>query len=247
MPSVYGMLFDQTRCIGCKACELACQSEHGQAPHEAVRLDHRSFNWVQRVGKDAFQRHMCMHCEDPTCASVCPVAALQKSHQGPVVWIADRCLGCRYCMMACPFAIPKYEWDSVNPKVCKCDMCDHRVSKGRETACASVCPTGATTFGFRKDLAREAERRARENPQKYAGAIVGDDEVGGTAVLMLMDRDPLENGFPGNLPQEAMPILTWRILEKLPLIIPVWAVFLGGMYWLTGRKKELAGHGGGHA
>jgi len=247
MSSIYGLLFDQTRCIGCKACEQACQVEHGQSPHEATKLDQDTYNWVQEIGKESFHRHMCMHCEDPTCASVCPVAALQKTHQGPVIWVASRCLGCRYCMMACPFMIPKYEWHSVNPKVRKCDLCVHRVSKEKETACASICPTGATIFGFRKDLLKEAERRIRTEPAKYAGGIMGDDEVGGTSVLMLLAQSPAQSGLPANLPTTAMPGLTWKVLEKLPRIIPIWAVFLGGMYWLTERKNDLArkGHRGG--
>jgi len=255
MSSVYGLLYDQSKCVGCKACEYACQSEHDQPLHDAVKLDQDTFNWVQSVGKDTYQRHMCMHCENPTCASVCPVAALQKTHQGPVIWIASICMGCRYCMMACPFSIPKYQWHSVNPQVRKCDMCfPKRVSKGEQTACASICPMGATTFGYRKDLLEEAKRRVKADPKTYTGVLFGEEEAGGTGVLMLLTKSAAENGLPTNVPKDELPNLTWKVLEKLPVIIPVWAVFLGGMYWLTDRKNELAkngshgnGEGNGHA
>ncbi len=238
--SLKGLLYDQSRCIGCKACEQACQVEHGQPPHEATALNADSFNWVQQLPGGAFMRHLCMHCMSPTCVSVCPVAALVKTPQGPVVWDAKLCMGCRYCMMACPFSIPKYEWRSVNPRIRKCDMCIHRVSKGLDTGCASICPTGATVFGDRGALLKEAHRRVMASPASYAGAVFGETEAGGTGVLMLLTRSAKENGLPTNVPKDALPQLTWKVLEKLPVIIPVWAVFLGGMYWLTERKNEIA-------
>ena len=236
----YGILFDQSLCIGCKACEQACQAEHDQPPHVASRLDEQSFNWVREAGRGAFTRRFCMHCLDPTCVSVCPVAALQKTADGPVIYLPQRCMGCRYCMMACPFGIPKYEWHSVNPRVRKCDMCVHRVSKGRETACASICPTGATIFGRRDALVEEAHRRIKAAPSTYAGGLYGEREAGGTAVLLLLAVSRGESGLPSAVPEDPLPKLTWSVLEKLPRIIPVWAVFLGGLYWLTLRKREVA-------
>lgn len=238
--SIYGLLFDQTMCIGCGACEQACQAEHDQEPHEVTRLDDNSYNWVEDLGDDVFSRHFCMSCEDPTCVSVCPVAAFTKTELGPVIWDASKCMGCRYCMLGCPFEIPKFEWYSRNPRIAKCDMCIHRVSERLPTACASICPTGATTFGLREDLLREAHRRLDEDPERYTGRIYGEYEAGGTAVLMLLSRDPAASGLPANVPQESLPHLTWNILEKLPQVIPVWGVFLGGMYWLTSRKNDVA-------
>jgi formate dehydrogenase iron-sulfur subunit len=239
MPA-FGILFDQSKCIGCKACEQACQAEHDQRPHVASGLDQETFNWVKAAGADRFVRRFCMHCVQPTCASVCPVAALEKTPEGPVVWHAERCLGCRYCMMACPFEIPKYEWDSPNPRVRKCDMCVHRVRRGQETACASVCPTGATCFGPRADLLREATRRKREHPELYFGQLYGEREAGGTCVLMLLTEPPATAGLPTDVPLEALPPLTWEVLEKIPKFLPIYAAFLGGMYWLTQRKNEVA-------
>ena len=199
--SVYGLLFDQTKCIGCGACEQACQAEHDQEPHEVTALDNRSYNWVQDLGDGVYTRHFCMNCEDPTCVSVCPVAAFTKSELGPVVWDGSKCMGCRYCMMACPFEIPKFEWYSSNPKIEKCDMCIHRVSERRPTACASICPTGATTFGLREDLHREAHRRLHDHPDRYLGGLYGEREAGGTAVMMLLSKDPAHSGLPANVPQ----------------------------------------------
>lgn len=237
---VYGILFDQSKCIGCKACEQACQSEHGQRPHVATALDSESFNFVQDVGGGKSMRHFCRHCQEPTCVSVCPVAALQKTKEGPVIWVGSRCLGCRYCMMACPFAIPKYEWRSANPRIRKCDMCVHRVSKGMETACASICPTGATVFGKREDMLAEAHRRLKESPKVYEASVFGEVEVGGTSVLMLLTQSAKANHLPDRVATSPLPVLTWTVLEKLPQIIPLWAVFLGGMYWLTERKNDVA-------
>ncbi len=240
--STYALLFDQSLCIGCGACEQACQSEHDQSPHKPDKLDQDSFTWVEDLGDDQYARHLCMSCENPTCASVCPVGALQKSEFGPVTWDPKKCIGCRYCMMACPFEIPKYEWHSVNPRIRKCDMCIHRVSKGLPTACASICPTGATNFGTREAMLNEAHRRLEKNPERYTGEVYGEKEAGGTSVLMLLTKPASESDLPDNVPQHDMPHLTWNVLEKLPQIIPVWGAFLGGMYWLGNRKDEVAAH-----
>jgi len=240
MSESFGLLFDQTMCIGCRACEQACQAEHEQEPHRPEKLDQDSFTWLETVQDDVFVRHLCMNCNDPTCVSVCPVAALVKHEEGPVTWVEDLCMGCRYCLAACPFNIPKYEWYSVNPRVRKCDMCIHRVSEGRPTACSSICPTGATVFGPREELLKEARRRLASNPETYADAIYGEHEAGGSAVLMLLSQETGAMGLPANVPHQPLPELTWSVLHKLPAIIPVWGVFLGGMYWLTDRKNEVA-------
>ena len=238
--STYALLFDQSQCIGCGACEQACQSEHEQSPHKPDKLDHQSFTWVEDLGNDQYARHLCMSCEHPTCVSVCPVAALEKKPEGPVTWDGSRCMGCRYCMMACPFGIPTYEWDSANPRIRKCDMCVHRVTEGLPTACASICPTGATNFGPREMMLKEARRRLDKYPDRYVDGIYGEKEAGGTSVLMLLAQPAKDSGLPDNVPQKDMPHLTWQVLEKLPQIIPVWGTFLGGMYWLGSRKEAVA-------
>ena len=150
--SAFGILFDQSKCIGCKACELACQVEHGQRPHSGERLDHETFNWVKPAGPERFVRRFCMHCVEPACASACLVKALEKTPEGPVVYHPDRCMGCRYCMVACPFGVPKFEFERAIPIIRKCSFCVDRLRRGEAPACARACPSGALEFGERKVL-----------------------------------------------------------------------------------------------
>jgi formate dehydrogenase iron-sulfur subunit len=180
---------------------------------------------VVSTRNNRFVRQM-MHCESPTCASVCPVGALVKTAGGPVVYDGDKCMGCRYCMQACPFSIPTYEWDSALPRVRKCTLCNDRVAAGLPTACAAVCPTGATKFGDRDALIEEAEARIRANPDKYVNHIYGVEEVGGTSVLLLSDV-PFETlGYRTSLSKEPLPLLTWNVLQKIPNLVTVGSVVM---------------------
>src|SRR6266542_5778994 len=164
---IKSLLYDSTLCIGCRACEGACAERWGLPYNEKIaaeeRLSAHKLTTIETHG-ERFSRRLCMHCSSPACASVCPVGALQKTALGPVVYDASRCMGCRYCMLACPFQVPTYEWNSVNPKVQKCTMCADRVSAGTQTACAEICPTGATKFGERDELIAEAKKRLQDNP-----------------------------------------------------------------------------------
>ena len=238
-----GILYDSTLCIGCKACEQAC-AERNKLPYddkiaaEQVQSAHK-FTVVMSKD-DKFMRRLCMHCEDPTCASVCPVAALRKTKEGPVIYEESRCMGCRYCMAACPFGVPKYEWAKALPAVRKCDMCADRVKAGKMTACAEACPTGATTFGDRDELVDEARKRQRDNPGKYVNHIYGLNEVGGTSVLMLSAVPFEEFGFRTDLVQQPLPLLTLRVLSRIPDIVALGGVALGGVYWITKRRAEVA-------
>jgi formate dehydrogenase iron-sulfur subunit len=238
-----GILYDSTLCIGCKACEQAC-AERNKLPYdnkiaaEQVQSAHK-FTVVMSKD-DKFMRRLCMHCDDPTCASVCPVAALRKTKEGPVIYDEVRCMGCRYCMAACPFGVPKYEWSKALPAVRKCDMCADRVKAGKMTACAEACPTGATTFGERDELIAEARKRQRENPGKYVNHIYGVDEVGGTSVLMLSAVPFEEFGFRTDLVKEPLPLLTFRVLSRIPDIVALGGVALGGVYWITKRRADVA-------
>jgi formate dehydrogenase iron-sulfur subunit len=238
------LLYDATLCIGCKQCEQGC-AEENKLPYddkiaaEAAQSDHK-FTAVLTKG-DKFMRRLCMNCEDPACASVCPVAALRKTPEGPVIYEASRCMGCRYCMAACPFGVPKYEWGSVNPKVQKCTMCGvNRVSKGRPTACAEICPTGATKFGERDELIAEAKKRIADNPGNYVRHIYGLEEVGGTSVLVLSSIEPSEFGYPANLPDDPLPLRTYKVLSRIPDFIPIGGILLGGVWWITHRREEVA-------
>jgi formate dehydrogenase iron-sulfur subunit len=181
-----------------------------------------------------------MHCEVPTCVSVCPVAALTKTPEGPVVYDASRCMGCRYCMMACPFEVPKYQWDRPVPVVGKCTMCASRLKNGMPTACAEACPVEATVFGKRDDLIWEARRRLREKPGSYVNHIYGLTEAGGTSVLMLSSVPFEKLGLKANLPAEPPALRTWQVLSNIPDFVGVWAVCLYGVHWITARREDVA-------
>jgi formate dehydrogenase iron-sulfur subunit len=236
-------LYDATLCIDCKLCEKAC-AEHNGLPYteevagEEKQSEHK-FTVVLAQG-DKYMRRLCMNCEDPTCASVCPVAALRKTSEGPVVYEASRCIGCRYCMLACPFSVPKYEWNSTLPRVRKCDMCADRVADGRPTACAEACPTGATLFGERSALIAEARDRIAKNPGQYVNHIYGLTEVGGTSVLLLSSVPFERFGYRGDLSSEPVPILTYRALSHIPELVSLGSVLLGGIWWITNRRIEVA-------
>lgn len=237
------LLYDATLCIGCKQCEAAC-AEKNKLPYddataaEARQSEHKFTVVLSK--DDKFMRRLCMNCEDPACASVCPVGALRKTAAGPVVYEEDRCMGCRYCMVACPFGVPKYEWNKLLPRVKKCTMCADRVQAGQPTACAEACPTGATKFGEREELIAEARQRIRENPGKYVNHIYGLTEVGGTSVLLLSGVPFEEFGYRADLSADPLPMLTYRVLSRIPDVVPLGGILLGGVWWITHRREEVA-------
>ena len=188
---------------------------------------------------------MCQHCQEPTCVSVCPVGAFTKTAEGPVLYDENKCIGCRYCMQACPFQVPRYEWTSLKPRVQKCRLCSERVKAGKQTACAEACPTGATKFGDRDALIREAYERIKAEPGKYVNRIYGLNDVGGTSVLYITSVPFEQLGFKTNLQQTPLPELTWNVLEKIPSVVTVGGVFLSGIYWITSRREEVRRAEGG--
>jgi formate dehydrogenase iron-sulfur subunit len=239
------ILYDATLCIGCKQCEGAC-AQQNKLPYddtvaaESVQSAHKYTVVLSK--EDKFMRRLCMHCEKPACASVCPVGAFHKTAAGPVVYDVWKCIGCRYCMVACVFAQPKYEWQSLNPRVRKCIMCPDRIAAGKQTACAEICPTGATKFGERDDLIAEAKERLRQNPSNYVNRIYGLNEVGGTSVFVLASQNVEEYGYPASakIGDTPMPEYTGRVMERIPDFIPVWTLVLGGIYWVSHRRDEVA-------
>jgi formate dehydrogenase iron-sulfur subunit len=231
------ILVDVTKCIGCGSCVEACQKVNGQLAHEAERLDADTFTFLMDRGHDVYVRRLCMHCEDPTCASVCPVGALRKSAAGPVVYDPSRCMGCRYCLMACPFGVPTYEWYSATPRVRKCQMCATRVGG---PACAAACPTGATITGERDELLSEARRRLAADPAAYYQHVYGATEAGGTCVLYIGPSSPTELGLPAKVGDHPLPQLSWNALKHVPDVVLFGSVCLGGIWWLTNRKNEVA-------
>lgn len=238
-----GMLIDVTMCEGCGECVSACRAANGlpevDAPEEVRMLSATSYCCLESHGERTV-RKMCMHCEAPTCVSVCPVGAFRKTAEGPVIWDEERCIGCRYCMVACPFGVPKYEWASNNPKVRKCIFCYARQKEGQPPACAEACPAEATVYGDRVELLKLARERMAESPDTYRDAVFGETVVGGTSMLFIGDLTTRQMGFPDDLPDTPLRELTRTVLSKIPGAVFIGGAFLLGMHWLTRRKNEIA-------
>ena len=232
------MLIDLTLCVGCNACQAACKEANHLPEQEEKALSTTAYTALEEHD-GVFVRRMCQHCDDPTCASVCPVGAFTKTPEGPVVYDVEKCIGCRYCMQACPFQVPRYEWSNTYPRVQKCVMCHERLAKGLPTACSEACPTGATKFGDRDDLLKEAYERLAAEPGKYVQKIYGEKEVGGTSILYI-SAVPFENlGFHTTLQTTPLPQLTWNALSKIPGVVTVGGTLLFGIWWITNRRQEV--------
>jgi formate dehydrogenase iron-sulfur subunit len=237
------ILYDSTLCIGCKACEVACSERWGLPYNDTIAAEEKisahKLTAIETHG-DKYSRRLCMNCLTPACVSVCPVGALEKTKLGPVTYDADKCMGCRYCMQACPFQVPTYEWTSRLPKMRKCDMCYERQSLGKPTACTEACPAGATICGERDELVAEARKRIAAKPGEYYDKIYGLQEAGGTSVLYLSAVPFEQIGLNVNVSKEALPETTWRVLELVPDVVSTGSVLLGGIWWITNRRAEVA-------
>jgi len=235
------LLIDITRCIGCRSCVAACKEIHGFPgdPFEAADLSANAYTVIQQKG-ELYVRRLCMHCVHPSCASVCPVGALRKSPEGPVTYDAGRCLGCRYCMVACPFGVPRYQWDRPVPAVAKCDMCAGRQAEGKPPACVEACGAEAVLSGTRDELLAEARRRMAQAPGAYFAHVYGETEAGGTSVLFLSPVPFASLGFPQGLGEAPLPDLTRQALEKVPGIVTLGGAVLLGLWWINRRRTEVA-------
>lgn len=237
------LLIDISLCVGCGACYEACKEANNlpKTSDDFLKdsLSDKTYTIVEKRG-DYYVRKLCRHCIEPSCQSVCPVGAFSRTEEGAVLYDENKCMGCRYCMQACPFQIPRYEWGSLNPRVQKCILCYHRIKDGLPTACAEACPTGATIFGDREEIMQEVHKRMSENPSQYHSEIFGDDEVGGTSVIFISPVPFEQLKFKTNLPKEPLPHLTLDVLSKIPTIVTVGGTLLTGFYWLTKRKNEIA-------
>jgi formate dehydrogenase iron-sulfur subunit len=238
------ILTDTTRCTGCEKCVSACKEANGLAADQPrrwkLRIDDLSatrFTTILRH-EGQFVRQQCRHCLEPACVSACLVGAMRKTPEGPVVYDADRCMGCRYCMVACPFEIPRYDWAAAVPYVRKCTLCATRLAEGRIPACVEACPEKATIFGVRDDLLAEAHRRIRTAPGRYVDRVYGETEVGGTSVLMISSV-PLDFLDAGRLTGQALPELTWAALSKVPPLALGVGGLMTGIFWITGRRMQL--------
>jgi formate dehydrogenase iron-sulfur subunit len=255
------MLVDTTRCIGCRGCQVACKSWHN-LPGERTQFSdtwsnprHLNSNTYNRIifreitkpdGQLSwhFISRRCMHCLDPACVSVCPVGALQKTDSGAVVYDDDRCFGCRYCMMACPFQIPKFEWSSAVPLVRKCNFCPERVEIGLAPACATTCPTDTLLFGERQDLLKEAHRRIGANPDRYYPEVYGEKIVGGTSTLYLtqVSFETLEldhRGFRTDLGNVPYGIYGREWMSKVPFVALTVGSLAVGLHYINKRRAEV--------
>ncbi len=235
------LLVDIKRCIGCRACVSACKKAHALPGDDgATTLSATALTALVDVSEDVHVRKLCMHCTAPSCASVCPGGALKMTKAGPVTYDSRVCLGCRYCMVACPWSVPRYEWNAAVPSVRKCDLCVDRLAQGKVPACVEACPAEATITGTRAELLAEARRRIAEDPTGYVHHVYGESEAGGTSVLFLSPVPFASLGFRDGLPDTPMPSLTWQALEKVPGVVTIGGSALFAIWWITHRREEVA-------
>jgi formate dehydrogenase iron-sulfur subunit len=233
------ILFDAVLCVGCEACVDGCVEANGLPAKAEPGLHADRFTSLEDLGDDVYLRKMCMHCVDPSCASACPVGALKKTADGPVVYEYEKCIGCRYCMIACPFKVPTYEWASRMPHVRKCHMCSDRVAAGLQTACAEACPAEATMFGDRAEMIALAWKRIAEDPDSYAQRVYGLTEAGGTCVLVIGSQEFMDTAFDPRVPHESLPEKTWVVLSQIPTAVGVAGTTLLGLHWIIRRRMKL--------
>jgi formate dehydrogenase beta subunit len=253
----YALLVDVTRCIGCRACQTKCKEANGKAPdvrevqgaaYDApVDLNANTLtvirHWTGERSEDGFVKAQCMHCVHPSCASVCMLGALHKGEHGVVEYDASKCVGCRYCQVACPFNVPKFEWASATPKIVKCELCRHRYKDGKGPACAEVCPREAVVFGKRGDLLVEARKRLAARPDAYQAKIYGETDGGGTNVLYLSPVRFETIGLPA-LGTEPSPSLAENVQHGIyqGFVAPV--VLFGALAAVTWRNRRSSGEEG---
>jgi formate dehydrogenase iron-sulfur subunit len=236
------MLYDATLCVGCRACEAACKEWNNLPPEPDPVSDTTAHTWTlikqyQESSIESFLKYQCMHCLEPGCVSVCTVGALSKTAEGPVVYDASKCIGCRYCQYACPFGVPKFEWENPLGLVGKCNFCADRLADGLIPACAEACPVGALTFGTRKQILKEARERIEQHPDRYVTHIYGETEAGGTSVLFL-SAVPFERlGFP-TLGSTPVSHASAMLANATPVLFASATAVFSGVYWLTKRRNE---------
>ncbi|MEW6066796.1 MAG: 4Fe-4S dicluster domain-containing protein [Nitrospirota bacterium] len=265
----YGVLVDITKCIGCRRCEWVC-NEWNKNPNKPIkefeasvdqeksifdekrRTHAETFTVVNRFksskdGTPIYVKRQCMHCEEPGCLSACFVDAFRKTPEGSVLYNPSVCIGCRYCMVACPFDMATYEYyEPLNPQVTKCTMCYDRITReGGVPACVEICPAEALRFGKKSELIKLAHERIKNNPGKYIDHIYGEHEVGGTSWLYLSSVPFEEIGFKTNVGKTPIPKLSkgYLFMVKVFEIVGAWPLVFGAYYAISkARKKHNSGH-----
>ncbi len=242
------VLYDATRCVGCQTCEYSCAEANNLPEPEdypeagVVRETNENRRTVVNAREtskgEMYVKEQCMHCNEPACVAACLTQAMHKTKEGPVIWRGNKCMGCRYCMISCPFDVPKFEYHSSNPDITKCDMCFERQQEGNVPACVEGCPAEGLTFGTRRELIAEARKRIVENPDVYVDHIYGEDEAGGTGFLYLSSVPFNELGFKTNLQKSSYPALTKSFLYSVPAVDVLVPSLLLGIYAATSNKSK---------
>ncbi len=257
-PDSLGVLYDNVLCISCRNCEAGCNKVNElpspDRPFDDLsvldrkrRTDAKAFTVVNRYHRAGgnegrlYRKIQCNHCLEPACASACFVRAFTKTEPGPVIYDASVCVGCRYCMIACPFEIPAYEYNEpLTPRIRKCTMCHPRIIEGKLPGCVEACPNESLTFGKRADLIRIGRERIRKFPDRYIDHIYGEHEMGGTSWLYLSGAKFSEIGMREDLGVSPAPELTAGALGSVPIVVGLWPVLLTGIYAMSKRKEKIA-------
>jgi formate dehydrogenase iron-sulfur subunit len=242
-----GVLIDTTKCVGCQQCQVACQKAHDLPENRKVNalcptalsvVDMKNISTDPAKPEIKPVKRQCMNCLNPSCVSACTVGALQKRDDGPVVYDSNRCIGCRYCMYACPFGVPTFEWNKQLSLISKCDNCANRIDQGKVPACVEACPAGALTYGKRTELLTMANQRIYDGKGKYIQHIYGEHEIGGTSMMYLAATPFEQLGFPA-LPENPPAEVNAAVMHATPTIAAGMILALSGMYWLIKRRDRL--------
>lgn len=258
-----GVLVDTTACIGCRNCEWACKKAHDlpagnldsyadksvfkemRRPDESALTVVNQYEKEKEINSPINVKVQCMHCDHPACVSACIVGAFSKKENGSVVWDTDKCIGCRYCMVACPFQVPSFQYDkALNPKIMKCDFCFERTKKGQLPACVEICPVEALTYGPRSELIKIAREKIKTYPERYIDHIYGENEVGGTSWLYLAGQNLAKTKALPNLGTRPAPGVSESIQHGIfAYFVPPASLYalLGGIMWLNKKKKDSGG------
>ncbi len=246
--SSWGVLVDTTKCVGCWWCYAACKHSHHLPetiqpdPENPPELNSDVWTTLatrQEGNQWLYAKRQCMHCVYPACVTACPVGALQKTAEGPVIYDANKCFGCRYCMVACPFGVPDFEWEDPTPWVRKCDFCADRLAEGLAPSCVDACPNGALKFGNRDELLAEAKERIAGAPKKYVDHVYGEKEAGGTSWLYITGFPIDKMGFP-SLDSEPVTVNTQRAMGAVPPVLLGVAATMAGIYWFYKRRDKMS-------
>ena len=253
-------LIDVSKCIGCKACQVACMewndlrdeigTNHGVYDNpldltdkswtvmrfSEVEVEQGKLEWLIR--KDG-----CMHCADPGCLKACPApGAIVQYSNGIVDFHEEHCIGCGYCITGCPFNVPRIS--KKDSKAYKCTLCSDRVSVGQEPACVKTCPTGALVFGSKEDMIQHAEERIVDLKSRgYNNAGLYDPPgVGGTHVMYVLqhaDQPQIYNGLPKD-PQISLLVELWKGVLKPIMSLGLGLVALTGFFhYMTVGPNEV--------